>query len=175
MNIFFLSWDPKKCAELYCDQHVNKILLEIVQMLYTAWHCTNPEHVSHAPPRNDGHKGYKPVSNRNHAMVMWVRSHKNNYRWACLLGICLSKEFYKRYKKEHSCFKHIVWLFKNIPPIQDEIRNNRATYSTTGFPTWVTPVPQCMPDEYKDPHLIVANFNYYRGDKLRFARWSFKK
>jgi hypothetical protein len=38
MNIFFLSWDPDTCAQLYCDQHVNKILLEIVQMLYTAWY-----------------------------------------------------------------------------------------------------------------------------------------
>ena len=36
MNIFFLSLNPVTCAMMYCDQHVIKILLEIVQMLYTA-------------------------------------------------------------------------------------------------------------------------------------------
>ena len=37
MNIFFLSMNPEELAYMYCDQHVIKILLEICQMMYTAW------------------------------------------------------------------------------------------------------------------------------------------
>mgnify|MGYP000202601930 CR=1 FL=1 len=104
MNIFFLSWDTSKCAELYCDQHVNKILLEIVQMLYTAWHvCGNPDVLLQAPPRKDGTPGYKPVSNRNHAMVMWVRSHLNNYNWTARLGMSLALEFNYAHFDSNSC------------------------------------------------------------------------
>ncbi len=172
MNIFFLSWDTSKCAELYCDQHVNKILLEIVQMLYTAWHvCGNPDVLLQAPPRKDGTPGYKSVSNRNHAMVMWVRSHINNYNWTARLGMSLAIEFNKRFKKIHSCSPHIMWLSMNVPPRLVETRNPTAHYSLTGFPVWVTPVPQCMPEHYRDTDLIQANYNYYRGDKLSFARW----
>ena len=33
VNFFFLSKDPKLCAQYYCDKHVNKILIEICQLL----------------------------------------------------------------------------------------------------------------------------------------------
>jgi len=172
MNIFFLSWDTNKCAELYCDQHVIKILLEIVQMLYTAWHvCGDPDMLLQAPPRKDGTSGYKPVSNRNHAMVMWVRSSEYNYVWTSRLGMSLAIEFNKRFNKIHSCSPHIMWLSMNIPPCLTEVKNLNAHYSLTGFPSWVTSVPQCMPEQYRDTDLIIANYNYYRGVKLRFARW----
>ena len=36
MNIFFLSWDPKLCAQEHSDRHVVKMILETAQMLYTA-------------------------------------------------------------------------------------------------------------------------------------------
>lgn len=83
MNIFFLSFDPSDCAELYCDQHVVKILLEIVQMLYTAWHFLGPPDWNQTAPlkNNSQQKGYLPVSNPKHGMVMWVRSSEENYKW----------------------------------------------------------------------------------------------
>jgi hypothetical protein len=173
MNIFFLSWNPKECAELYCDQHVNKILLEIVQMLYTAWHLNAGGVPRDAPFTRDGtQRGYKPVSNPKHAMVMWVRC---NPLWPCVLGMALAVEFTKRFGKVHSCAKHVLWLYSNLPPVCEELRNPNATYSSKGFPIHVTPVPLCMPDKYKNEHLLVANYQYYTGDKLAFARWKLKK
>ena len=170
MNIFFLSWNPQECAQLYCDQHVNKILLEIVQMLYTAWHLNAGGVPPDAPLTRDGSQhGYKPVSNPKHAMVMWVRC---NPLWPCVLGMALAEEFHKRFGKIHSCTPHIVWLHDNLPPSYREIRNPNATYSTVGFPSEVTPVPLCMPDQYKHYNVLVANYKYYTGDKLRFARWN---
>ena len=47
MNIFFLDEDPKYAAQMQCDKHVVKMVLETAQMLSTA-------------ARAQGHKvGYK--------------------------------------------------------------------------------------------------------------------
>ncbi len=172
MNIFFLSWDPDRCAQLYCDQHVNKILLEIVQMLYTAWYFLgNDGWHNKAPRRKSGDRGYKPVSNPKHAMVMWVRSHEENYKWVTKLGMALAIEFNHRFGKIHACTKHIMWLYSNVPDTFEEIRNEKAYYSSTGFPPIFTPVPQCMDPKFHNPNLLTANFNNYRETKLPFARF----
>ena len=36
MNIFYLSSDPKACAEDHCDKHVVKMIIEYAQLLSTA-------------------------------------------------------------------------------------------------------------------------------------------
>lgn len=173
MNIFFLSWDPDACAKLYCDQHVNKILLEIVQMLYTAWHFLGKEGWNdNAPKRKSGDRGYRPVSNPKHAMVMWVRSGRGNYLWTAKLGMTLAIEFNHRFGKIHACTKHIMWLYRNVPNGFHEVRNEKAYYSSTGFPPdHVTPVPECMDPKYHDPNLLKANYSNYKETKLPFARW----
>ena len=173
MNIFFLSWDPDECAHLYCDQHVNKILLEIVQMLYTAWHFLGDSGwANKAPKRKSGDRGYRPVSNPKHAMVMWVRSHRGNYLWTAKLGMALAIEFNHRFGKVHACTKHIMWLYRNVPTRFHEVRNEKAYYSSEGFPKdRVTPVPECMDQKFHDLNLLKANYANYKETKLPFARW----
>ena len=36
MNIFYLDRDPKLAAQMHCDKHVVKMILESAQMLSTA-------------------------------------------------------------------------------------------------------------------------------------------
>ena len=36
MNIFYLDRDPKIAAEMHCDKHVVKMILESAQMMRTA-------------------------------------------------------------------------------------------------------------------------------------------
>jgi len=36
MNIFYLHSNPKICAEMHCDKHVVKMILEYGQLLSTA-------------------------------------------------------------------------------------------------------------------------------------------
>ena len=43
MNLFILSLDPAIAAEEMMDKHVNKILLEAIQMLSTAMRVLTPE------------------------------------------------------------------------------------------------------------------------------------
>ena len=36
MNIFYLDKDPKTCAEMHCDKHVVKMIIEYAQLMSTA-------------------------------------------------------------------------------------------------------------------------------------------
>ena len=161
MNIFFLSLDPDECARLYCDQHVIKILLEIVQMLYTAWHFSdNKNHLNQAPYNKSGtQRGYRPA-HPNHPMCKWVRA---NYGFAASIGMALAIEYTRRFKKIHACAQHVLWLAMNEP------KNIKVEYTDK---TYISKqgIPECMPEEFWNPDIIVAYKSYYKTKT--FARWT---
>jgi hypothetical protein len=160
MNLFLLSWDPLECAEWHCDKHVVKMILELVQMLYTAWHINNSGDILPSDAPNcisTGQRGYKKISNHNHPMARWVRESKWNYSFTIKLALSLCLEFEYRYKHFHGCTDHVIWLANNYPQFEK--------YSKTV-------IPQCMPEQYKTSCPVQAYRNYYRGDKVRFAKWS---
>ena len=153
MNLFLLSWNPRQCARWHCDKHVVKMILESVQMLYTAWHINNQGVPETAPGG-----GYKKISNHNHPMAVWVRESLWNYNFCVKVcaGLCLEYTF--RYGRIHASTRHLLWLSENIPNIEKLEK---------------TLTPQCMPDIYKVEGDPVAGYrNYYLGDKSRFAKWS---
>ena len=172
MNIFFLSLDPKKCAQLYCDQHVNKILLEIVQMLYTAWHHLGSDGWNYTAPFNvkKTQRGYRKAHS-NHPMTMWVRSSLSNYMFTTRLGMELAMEFHRRYSHVHACTKHILWLYENVPMHFETTESIKAYYSCNGFPLQLTRIPECMPEKYHTENIVDAYTSFYKGEKLSFARW----
>ena len=151
MNIFFLHMIPSICAQLHCDKHVVKMILETCQMLCSAWHITDPEHEIYEPCYKLAHK--------NHPCSIWVRSSVDNYKWLCELGLELCKEYTYRYGKTHKSEEYIKDLALNIPPIPD-----------IGF----TPPAQAMPDMYKDKDAISAYHHYYFFEKERMHSWKGK-
>jgi len=143
MNIFFLDYDVKKCAEYHVDKHVVKMILETSQLLCGAhWVCG-----SEAP--------YK-LSHKNHPCSIWVRKSLSNYLYLCELGLELGREYTHRYGKKHKSIEIIEWCLINKPNILD-----------IGF----TEPPKAMPDEYKVKDVIQSYRNYYRGAKTSFASW----
>jgi len=89
MNIFWLHIIPEEQAKMYCDAHVVKIILEITQMLYTAWR------VIYNGELCDGllkeiQDTYKPMgyraTHKNHTMTKWVLT-DYGYSKASDLGI----------------------------------------------------------------------------------------
>jgi len=164
MNIFFLSLNPEECAKLYCDQHVIKILLEIVQMLYTAWHFSAEKNWNLRAPYNKAktQRGYKPA-HPNHPMCLWVRSSKEAYNLAADVGLALALEYTRRFHKIHGCSKHILWLKMNQPNSFGSIKSEKAYYSTVG-------IPECMPEEHWDSDVTRAYNSYYKTKT--FARWT---
>ncbi len=158
MNIFLLSWDIRECAKWHCDKHVVKMILEMVQMLYTAWHLNSEELPNDMPYcKSTMKRGYKKIHNHNHPMAKWVRESRWNYLFTVKLCSALCLEYMYRYDNIHSCTIHLLWLSDNMPEF---------TYKKK------TTFPQCMPDIYKDDDPVTAYRNYYNGDKVRFAKWS---
>jgi hypothetical protein len=84
MNIFVLSLNPRIAAELHCDKHVVKMILETAQLLYSVHWLINPDVL----PDN----AYKKT-HVNHPCAVWARDNAENYRWLCALGYYLCKEY----------------------------------------------------------------------------------
>ena len=146
MNIFFLDFDTKKCAEYHCDKHVVKMILETAQLLCGVHHLT-PQVTPQVP--------YK-LSHKNHPCAIWTRESLSNYLYLCDLGLELCKEYTYRYGKRHKSQDVIEWCLCNKPMIVD-----------LGFTT----PPMAMPDEYKVMYVVQSYRNYYMGAKKSFAVW----
>lgn len=148
MNIFFLHWDPSKCAEYHVDKHVVKMILETCQLLCCVWHCVDPQHIIFKPSYKKTHM--------NHPCAKWARDSKDNYFWLCQLGIELCKEYTYRYHKTHKCQSILDDLLSNIPPLKNDL----------------TLPPLCMPNEYKIPESFIQSYRkYYIHGKKKLHSW----
>ena len=168
MNLFFINVDPKKCAEEHCDKHVVKMVLEIVQMLYTAVHINGTSNGNCLPDF-----AYK-ISHIKHPTSIWIRTCFENWNYAISVAKYLSEEYTYRYNKIHSCQKHINWLLLNKPKfIQGTFKIDQSFSYNKEFESMkMTPVPLAMPDECKLNGTIESYHNYYIMKKQPFARWT---
>jgi hypothetical protein len=142
MNIFYLHDDPQVCAQYHNDKHVNKMLIESVQLLSNALNLLGRP----AP--------YK-LTHKNHPCSIWVRENRNNYKWLWYLAYNLGLEFRVRYGHEHKCFS----ILNQQVPLDTELpAGNRTTH------------PNCTP--YKEMSDILAAYRrYYIEEKARFSTW----
>lgn len=178
MNIFVLHFNPKKSARWHADKHVVKMILESVQMLYTAhWivaypflleykapiHLAKAQRLLPTPPalriwkapfqiKQPDQRGYRPV-HVHHPCTVWVRSSLENYKWLCKLAIALVEEHKYRWpdSMEHSCGEHARWLLDNPPALPF---------------CGLTPFALAMPDEYKKGRDAIRSYRaFYKGSK----------
>jgi hypothetical protein len=143
MNIFVLSEDPIEAANMMCDRHVLKMILESGQMLCAA-------HEPGAAPWKRTHY--------SHPCTVWTRTSKENYRWLAAHGLELCAEYTRRYGKRHKSEDVLIWCAENIPmsipedklaPFAISIKNPAYHRSTA----------------------VESYRAYYLGEKIRFARW----
>tara|TARA_R100001377_G_scaffold83696_1_gene65684 strand:+ start:74 stop:544 length:471 start_codon:yes stop_codon:yes gene_type:complete len=145
MNIFKLDKSIRSCAEMHCDKHVSKMILESAQMLCTALWINGQS----AP--------YKSV-HAKHPCTLWAAESLDNWMWLKELAIYLNEEFCWRYDRVQNHKSADVVLSLPAPPIESKGLQQQ---------------PQCMPEEYKvinDP--VKAYRNYYMGEKQSFAQWT---
>jgi hypothetical protein len=143
VNIFVLSKDPIKAAQMQCDKHVVKMVLESAQILSTVLHLQGHPHP------------YKPT-HKNHPCVQWATEPANQY-WLYRHFIALCAEYEHRYHRTHKC----AYLLEELSP-----KTDGAVMKTPAH------FVQCMPDEYKSKNVVTAYRSYYRGAKSAFARWT---
>ena len=147
MNIFVLDYDPKSCAQMHCDKHVVKMILETAQLLCGVHHMTDSQRL--IPSK---------LSHKNHPCSTWSRECVENYVWLCDLGLELCEEYTYRYGKKHKSQEIIEWCLLNIP----KIKENGS----------VTDFKLAMPDECKiDNNPILSYRKYYIEFKKDFAKW----
>jgi murein L,D-transpeptidase YafK len=145
MNIFYLSKDPLKCAELHCNKHCVKMIIEYAQLLSTAHRVL------------DNNVDVYKIAYLNHPSTIWTRKNKANYKWLSMLWVYLCNEYTYRYDKTHLTEKklkhHLNKTPLNIPEGE-----------------FFDP-PQCMPEDVKSPSTIKAYQDYYKKYKQYFAKW----
>ena len=167
MNIFYLHEDTTECAKQHLDKHVVKMILEYAQLLSTAHRLLDG--YEYEGKSISGRKAMRwklddsrednlyMASHMKHPSGIWCRETSGNYLWLYSLWRELMKEYTFRYGKHHVAEKLIPYL-DNLP------KNIKIGD--------LTPMPQCMPDQYKVADSIQAYHNYYINDKQPFAVWT---
>ena len=151
MNIFYLDRDPEIAAQMMCDKHVVKMILESAQMLCTAHRVLDGEEYANK-------MGLYKMAHKNHPSTIWVRSSFYNYRWLFKHYDALMEEYTYRYGKTHATSRLRDALLR--PP------KNISLSDAGGDP------PQCMPDYCKGEDTVLAYQNYYILEKSGFAKWT---
>lgn len=83
MNVFVLSTCPIEAAQMQCDKHVVKMVVETAQMLCTV-----------------GIGSYKPT-HKNHPCTVWAGKSLENFEWLVAHGLALCDEYTYRYGRRH--------------------------------------------------------------------------
>lgn len=154
MNIFYLDTDYQKAATAHCDKHVNKMIIEHLQMMSVVAHEYGVQ-----PARRKNGELYKVRGFKNHPCTRWVAASQDNFIWTWNLTWSLCEEFLTRYNKHHSGFNSL----KSIDLAEIMINMPKRG---------ITPPAQAMPDCCKvEGDAVAAYRNYYNWFKWRFASW----
>jgi len=162
MNLFILHLNVKTNAKYYCDQHLIKMPLEGVQMLYTTLYVLLGSNIevfnkykekNKAPLTISGNFGYKPGF-INHPVTKWIRKCQNNCLYTIKVLYCVCKEYEYRFDKKHNVLKHLVWLYRNLIVKLPKKYIFKKRKKRTKFAL-------AMPDEHKKGNIIESMRDYY--------------
>lgn len=154
MNIFVLDTDPKVAAEMLCDKHVIKMLLETAQLLCSVfWFALKSDDLI----QQNISIPYK-MTHYNHPCSIWTRASQRNFNWLLEYGITLCKEYSYRYNKVHKSEQVIYWCNKN----------KKILYFTLND---LTSFAQAMPEQYRSENPVESYRTYYIQEKYHFAKW----
>ena len=146
MNIFVLSDNPVIAAQMQCDKHVVKMVLESAQMLSTAHHLCGEA----------GDVMYRPT-HKNHPCSVWARESRSNYQWLYQHFMALCKEYTHRFGKVHLCEQKLSQALKVYP---SKINHKPLTQ----FALAMSAHPECMIEERP----VESYRKYYKTKKDNF-------
>ena len=138
-NEHYLDRHPIKAAQMMCDKHVVKMILESAQILSTAHRVLDGDDYA------DQYGLYK-IAHKNHPSTIWARSGGLNYLWLHDHMRGLMQEYTYRYGKIHATERLNMGLSSRTQNMDDD-----APF---------TDPPQCM-DYCKGEDTVLAYQNYY--------------
>jgi len=173
MNIFVLDEKPTTAAQMMCDKHVVKMIVESAQMLSTAHRVLDGKQYIELSAKNRRIKRWKHTSDYveellykasfvGHPCTQWVMENDQNYFWLAEHAYELCREYTRRYSKVHKSQYVLSYLHRRKP----------MNISTADY---VTPFAQAMPEEYRNSNAVEAYRAYYLGEKTGFAKWKNSK
>lgn len=172
MNIFYLDKDPIKAAQMSCDKHCVKMIVESAQMLSTAHRMIDgKEYIDKTKsgrrikrwrhPNSNMEKTLYKACHTGHPSTVWVMESAYNYHWLYKHMMALNTEFKMRYG-------HVL-DHKTIQLLGGVLRYPPKNISLN---TIATDPPPAMPDYCKIPGDSIASYRkYYIYEKQRFATW----
>lgn len=158
MNLFILDEDPVKAASLYCDIHVNKIILEAAQCMCAAhWEYDFP--LLRSAPLKLQEGKYRGKTHHNNHVTKWVRETTDNYDWTYKHAVELCNQHRFRYNKsfDHASLEIINWLGQNMP--DGLLIGPRTTFR------------QAVAEECYHENPVVAYWAYYAIHKSHLGSW----
>ena len=178
MNIFILSLDPVEAAQMQCDKHVPKMLVESGQMLSTA-HRVLDGKLTRKPSKSgktmvkywDLYEGaddleaellyYKAV-HVGHPCTVWSRENCCNYTWHYKHFIALCDEYTYRYGKTHSTDTKLREVLSKLP---DNIPREAGR---TPFKLAMKANPECVVQDLGGTNAVESYRKFYKTKEKRF-------
>ena len=161
MNIFVLDENPIRAAEMMCDKHIPKMVVESAQMMASAvrrWGATDEQ----MPIAKTSGKPYKG-GYAHHPCTRWAGDTFGNFSWLADHAMALCVEYTSRFGKVHACADPISTLW-NVG-----IHCWRTNIGVSVDDLMTTPFALAMPDEYRDDDAVRAYRAYYHSKY--FAKW----
>lgn len=177
MNIFVLDHDPVTAAQLQCDKHIPKMVVESGQMLSTA-HRVLDGKLTRKPSKSgktmvkywDLYEGigdskaeslYYAAVHVGHPCTQWSMESSDNYLWHYKHFIALCEEYTYRYGKVHKTNRDLGLELARLP-------QNIPQGKMTPFRLAMKSNPECML-----PCPVESYRSFYQTKQERFKmKWS---
>ena len=147
MNIFILDNDPVIAAQMQCDKHVVRMIVESAQMLSTV-HRMLDGVMERRPSKSGSMLQYFKLEDEredllykachfNHPSTVWTRESMHNYRWHYIHFTALCDEYTYRYGKTHSTDTKLREALAKLP-------DNIPVKKMTPFKLAMSSFPECI-------------------------------
>jgi hypothetical protein len=170
MNIFVLDKDPIRAAQLQCDKHVVKMIVESAQLLSTAHRMLDGKLETRLSKSGRKQKYYAldasvedvyyRACHHNHPSNVWARESDTNYNWLYRHFVALCDEYKYRYGKVHATDTKLRDALATPP------RNIPVT-SETPFKLAMGSNPECI--DNNDPIGSYRKFYQTKQDRFKMV------
>jgi hypothetical protein len=165
MNIFVLDRNPYEAAQMLCDAHVIKMIVESCQLLST----NDRLHGRFADP-----SGLYKSTHVNHPCRRCLESEYNRAWLLCHLATLLSEYTYRfgKVHKSAELYHRYYYIEVFTPKIQDIFARASSWSKFT--------LPKCMPDEFKTDYdnidsVVLSYRRYYKHKQQTMKRFRYTK
>ena len=170
MNIFILDDVPVKAAQLQCDKHVVKMIVESAQMLSTV-HRMIDGVMERRPSKSGSMLQYFKLDDEregilykachyNHPSTVWTREGCCNYTWHYNHFIALCDEYTYRYGKVHSTDAKLRDILKALPV---NIKQGKTAYKLA-----MSSNPECVINDLGGTNAVESYRKFYETKQHRF-------